>query len=149
MDRNVRGSGIMSICDPQTVSKGNLKLPPLGLLFKSQMDRKAAQDVNIVTKHQSSSKRIRKEDFCLQTRLRGGNQWDMSSGSSSWRLYRLVGDHLGKRWFHRSQGSSSSSGQGKSSRFKFQDDKSRCDKAVYVFFSFAFSLIRLAFIQPA
>ena len=61
----------------------------------------------------------------------GGETGDMSS-SSSWRLNRLVGDHLGKRWFHRSQGSSSSSGQGKSSRFRFQDNKSRCVKRKFL-----------------
>ena len=83
----------------------------------------------------------------------GGETGDMSS-SSSWRLYRLVGDHLGKRWFHRSQGTSSSSGHGKSSRFKFQDNKSRCVKRKILaqilcsfsslrIFTFALSLIRL------
>ena len=46
------------------------------------------------------------------------------NSSSSWRLYRLVGDFLGKRGIHKSQGTYSSSGSGRSSRFKFQDDKS-------------------------
>ena len=46
------------------------------------------------------------------------------NSSSLWRFYRLVGDFLGKRGIHKSQGTSSSSGHGRSSRFKFQDDKS-------------------------